>query len=344
MAGPDALLPAGKLPHHVLRDMLKRYAGGDDPRLLVGPGLGEDAAVIDFGDTCLVAKTDPITFATDRIGWYAVHVNANDVAVMGAQPKWFLAVVLLPASSSTLELARAVMDDISATCDELGVTVCGGHTETTTSVDRPIVVGQMLGEVSPQRLVRKERLAVGDDVILTQGAAIEGTAILARDLRPRLEGRVPNGVLERAGRLLVDPGISVLPAVRVALGAGDIHAMHDPTEGGVTSGLAELAAAAGRGLEVFADRIPVIDETRIVCGCLNVDPLRLIASGALLLATPPAETGSVTAALTTAGIPACVVAVVRPEDEGVVIRDTHGCRPLAPVARDELARILEDGP
>ncbi len=336
---PDRL-PAGKLPSEDLVRIIASLPAAD-PRVLLGPRPGEDAAVIELGDRCLVAATDPVTFATDRIGWYAVHVNANDVGVMGAQPRWFLAVVLLPVASSTRGLARAIMDDIGATCDELGVTVCGGHTETTPGIERPIVVGQMLGEVSPQQLVRKSRLAVGDDVILTQGAAIEGTAILARELRPRLDGRVPDELLERAGRLLFDPGISVLPAVRVALGAGDIHAMHDPTEGGVTCALAELAAAAGRGLEVFADRIAVLDETRTICECLDVDPLRLIASGALLVATPPAATASVTAALTTAGIPANVVAVVRPEDDGIVIRDGQRSRPLAPDARDELARVLE---
>lgn len=333
-------LPAGKLPAGDLARLLASLPA-TDPRVLLGPRPGEDAAVIEMGDRCLVAATDPVTFATDRIGWYAVHVNANDVGVMGAQPRWFLAVLLLPAASSTRAQARAIMDDIGATCDELGVTVCGGHTETTPGIERPIVVGQMLGEVAPQRLLRKSRLAVGDDVILTQGAAIEGTAILARELRPQLDGRVPDELLERAGRLLFDPGISVLPAVRVALDAGDVHAMHDPTEGGVTSALAELAATAGQGLEVFADRIAVIDETRIICECLDVDPLRLIASGALLVATPPSATRSVTAALTTAGIPADVVAVVRPKDDGLVIRDGQGSRPLVPGTRDELARVME---
>ena len=166
-------LSAGKLPAKDL-DRLIAALPATDPRVLLGPHLGEDAAVIEMGDRCLVATTDPVTFATDRIGWYAVHVNANDVAVMGAQPRWFLAVVLLPAVSSTRGLARAIMDDIGATCDELGVTVCGGHTETTPGIERPVVVGQMLGEVPPQRLVRKSRLAVGDDIILTRARPSRG--------------------------------------------------------------------------------------------------------------------------------------------------------------------------
>jgi hydrogenase maturation factor len=141
--------------------------------LLIGPQIGEDAAVIDVGDRYLVVATDPVTFATDHIGQYAVHVNANDVAVLGARPLWFFVVVLLPERTATPELAEGIMTDVRAACSELGVAVGGGHTEVTTGLDRPILVGQMLGEVAPTHLVRKTRIAIGDLILLTRGAAIE---------------------------------------------------------------------------------------------------------------------------------------------------------------------------
>ena len=141
--------PPGKLPLEDLSRLLERYAP-KDPRLLVTPGIGRDAAVISFGDRYLVAKTDPITFATDQIGWYAVNINANDIAAMGGIPRWFLATLLLPGGKTGPGEVEEIFRQISAACRELGVSLCGGHTEITPTLERPIVVGQMLGEVTPK--------------------------------------------------------------------------------------------------------------------------------------------------------------------------------------------------
>jgi selenophosphate synthase len=174
-------LPIGKLSAENLRSLLS-HPPKHDPRLLIGPQVGEDAAVIDLGDRYLVVTTDPITFATDHIGRYAVHFIANDVAVLGARPVWFLVVVmLLPESHTTPGLAETIMTDVRTTCDELGVTLGGGHTEITQGLDRRILVGQMIGEVAPTSLVRKTRIATGDQILLTRRVAIEGTAMLARE-------------------------------------------------------------------------------------------------------------------------------------------------------------------
>ncbi|MEE8130741.1 MAG: AIR synthase family protein [Vicinamibacterales bacterium] len=333
-------LPVGKLPAAQLDAMLRRLPRRD-PRVVLGPRLGEDAAVLDLDDRYLVAASDPVTFASDRIGWYAVHVNANDVAVLGATPRWFLAVVLLPEGTSTAELAAGIMADVASTCDALDVTVCGGHTEITAGLDRPIVIGQMLGEVSPARLVRKDRVQVGDQVILTHGAAIEGTALLAREKRAALASSLTPDLLSRAEAFLDTPGLSIVSAARVASGAGDIHAMHDPTEGGIQTALTELAAASGHGLEVWIDRIPVLAETRAVCDHFKLEPLKLLASGALLIATPPATTEAVTAALSANNIPASVVAEARPASFGVMARKDGQLHPLAPAERDEISRLFE---
>src|SRR5215831_14279280 len=156
---PKKVLPVGKLPLEQLRSLL-RHLSKHDARLLIGPQIGEDAAVIDAGDRYLVVATDPITFAIDHIGRYAVHVNANDIAVLGARPLWFFIVMLLPESHTTGELAEMIMADVRVTCEELGVALGGGHTEITQGLERPILVGQMLGEVTPSGLVRKKRIAI----------------------------------------------------------------------------------------------------------------------------------------------------------------------------------------
>jgi hydrogenase maturation factor len=310
-----------------------------DRRLLVGPRPGEDAAVIDLDGRQLIVATDPITFATDRIGWYAVHVNANDIAVMGGRPSWFLAVLLMPEGCSRMAV-RGVMDDIHETCRGLGITVAGGHTEITAGLTRPIVVGQMIGETTADGLVTKAGLRRGDVIVLTHGAAIEGTALLAREMGDTLEPRVGAKRLAAARRLLLEPGISVLAAARVATGACRVHAMHDPTEGGILSGLHELATAAGLGLRAWADRVPVLEDTRAICDAVGADPLSLIASGALLVAVAAGDAPGLARALAAAAVPSAVVAEVVPAGEGIQVERNGTWGPLVPPERDEVARIL----
>jgi len=332
-------LRRGKLESERLAQLLSALPQRDHS-VVIGPQVGEDAAVIEVGDRYIVSATDPITFAADRIGWYAVHVNANDVAVLGARPRWFLAVLLLPDGASS-ELVESIMTDIQHACSVLDVTVCGGHTEITSRVDAPVVVGHMLGEVAPAQLVRKTNLQAGDDLLLTNGVAIEGTAILAREHRASLAAALPAAVVDRAAALLRDPGISVVHAALTAVAAGPVHAMHDPTEGGVLNGLAELAAAASTGLEVEVARIPVLPETRQICGLLGLDPLRLMASGALLLGVPPSATGDVMAALRAEAIPVTRIGSVRRPEHGTILVSENGRSPFGPVAIDELARFSE---
>ncbi|MBE3071531.1 MAG: AIR synthase family protein, partial [Acidobacteria bacterium] len=300
-----------------------------------------DAAVLDMGERCLVVSTDPVTFAADHIGWYAVHVNANDVAVMGARPRWFFPVLLLPEGAATDAMVAGIMREIADACEALDATVCGGHTEITTGLTRPVVIGQMLGEVSRQGLVQKAGLRVGDHVLLTGGVAIEGTALLAREMAGLLRDRVPDPVLARGREFLTDPGISVVRAALIAAEVGGVHAMHDPTEGGVLTGLHELAAASGLGLRVYGDRIPVYAETTAVCEVLGIDPLGLIASGALLIGAPASACEGVVAALDAARITVTLVGEVVPADEGVTIEREGVRRTLVPPERDELARVFD---
>jgi hydrogenase expression/formation protein HypE len=289
-----------------------------------------------------VVTTDPITLATEHIGRYAVHVNANDVAVLGAQPRWFFVVLLLPETRTTPELAETIMADVRITCEELDVALGGGHTEVTQGIDRPILVGQMLGEVATTRLVRKSRIAVGDQVLLTRGVAIEGTAILAREKSEQLRGQVDPNLLAQAARFLVDPGISVVNVALAAASAGEVvHGMHDPTEGGLVTGLCELVAPVDLGLRVVGENIPVFPETEAICRALGLDPLKLIASGALLIAVAPDGVDSVRTAIEAIGIQVAVIGEVRPLHEGTTIA-THGiAHPLIPAVRDEIARALE---
>lgn len=330
----------GKLPHNLLAEMLSKVELDD--RVLVGPGIGIDAAVIEFGDRLLVTKTDPITFATDLIGWYAVNINANDIAAMGADPKWFMATILLPTSCEPSDV-EAIFDQITSACRELGVTLVGGHTEITHGLDRPIVVGCMLGETDRPQLVTADGARVGDDIFVTKGIAVEGTSILAREAGDRLRqmGFTPE-FIDRCARFLFEPGVSVAKDARIAIGAVEVHAMHDPTEGGLATGLMEIAEASGLGLEVDREAIPILPETSTLCRELGLDPLGLIASGSLLLTVSPADTPRLLEAFYDAGVAAKVIGRMMPRDHGLKMRTPRGITDLPAFHRDEIARFFEE--
>lgn len=340
----QAGLRLGKPPLEIL-DRLFRACDIRDPRVIVGPRVGEDAAVLDLGDRYLVAKVDPITFVAEEIGWYAVHINANDLAVRGARPCWFLMTLLLPEGRADEKLLEGVFTQVQDACRAIGATLVGGHTEVTQGLDRPILAGAMLGEVEKDRLVTTAGARVGDAVLLTKGIAVEGASILARECAPLLAERgVDAEVRRRAREFLHRPGISVLEDARVAVRAASVHAMHDPTEGGLATGLLELATAAGVGLSIDGDAIPVLDECRTLCRALDLDPLGMIASGALLLTCPSEEADRVVAAWAAEGIAGRIIGTVTPPEAGLILAQGGRRAPLPRFARDEVARLFDERP
>ena len=333
-------LPIGKLQIEHLEKLLQKYSMQDD-RIIVGAGIGRDAAVIDWGEKYLLAKTDPITFVTDEIGFYAVTINANDIACTGGIPKWFMATLLLPENQTDSEMVETIMSQISTTCEMLNIGLVGGHTEITTGIDRPIVVGQMLGEVRRNRLVRHENIRVGDLVILTKGIAIEAVSILAREREDEISKEFGEAFVKEAKNFLHEPGISVLKDAQIATRVAQIHGMHDPTEGGLVTGLYELTRAAKISLEVLPEKIPILDPARQLCDYFHLDPLGIIASGALIIVTDPVDADVVVKALKDEGISAEIIGTVLPPGKGVLFRRGNDVQKAPQFERDELTKIFE---
>jgi len=327
----------GKLP----LDLLSRLLGEidvRDPRVVLGARAGEDAALIDFGDRYLVAKTDPITFATDLIGWYMVQINANDIAVMGGTPRWLMTTLLLPDTTSENEVER-IFTQVREACEALNITLIGGHTEITYDLPRPIAVGAMLGEVPKERAVLTSGARPGDSIVLTKAIAVEGTSILAREAAgDLLERGVAQNTIDRAKDFLFAPGISVVSEATIACDAVDVHAMHDPTEGGLSGGLVEMAEGANVGMLIDMETVPVLPECRELCDALGLDPLGLIASGSLLAAVSPSEVEALTRALANEGIAAHEIGTVTDRPDGLKVRIGDDVRDLPTFQRDELAR------
>ena len=319
--------PVGKLPPDVLAALLKNTKS--HPRLVVGPQVGEDAAVIDMGDRYLVAKSDPITFVENHIGRYAVHVNANDIACMGAVPSWFLMTLLLPEGRADEAMINRIWREVEDTCADLGITLCGGHTEITAGLEFPILSGHMLGEVSKESLIRGAGAQIADFILLTRPVPVEGTAILADVKYDFLKNILDVEILENAKRYLESPGISVVAHALAAAGTGRVHAMHDPTEGGLATGIHEMAEAAGLGAFVEEDRIPISNEGGKICKALNLDPLGVITSGALLLAVPAEGEEIVRGAIMATGAMGVRIGELCAAESGVMIRRSGKISPAS---------------
>ncbi len=336
----DATLPVGKLPADLLVRMLSTYASQDE-RVKVGPAVGEDAAAIDMGDRYVLLKTDPITFIVEDIGTYTVSINANDIATMGGKPMWLLTSILLPENHTTSDLVEDIFRQLSSACRKIGVSLCGGHTEISPGIDRAIIVGAMIGEVRKDGLITTGGARVGDDILLTKSIAVEGVSIIARRKGKDLEAAFGPEFVQKCRGFIEHPGISILRDAEIAVLHGDIHSMHDPTEGGLATGLLEVARAAGVGLIVEEDCIPVFPECRILCEYYGLDPLGLIASGSLLIAVNPRDTQKVLEKLHNSGVPAAKIGRIIPKEQGLRMRKGKEILELPAFERDEITKILD---
>jgi hydrogenase maturation factor len=336
---PGTLSP-GKLPPALLAKLLSAVPS-QDKRVVLGPGIGLDCAVVDIGSNLLVFKSDPITFATDQIGWYAVQINANDIATTGALPAWFLVTLLLPPGNSKAELVEEISQQVYQACQQIGVTVIGGHSEITHAVNQPIIMGTLIGEVSHEDLVTPKGAQPGDRLLLTKGIPIEAVSILAREFSDQLRNRLSPRDIKVAQEYLHQPGISILKDALVATKAGRVTAMHDPTEGGLAAALWELAQACGHTLVFYPHEVFISPLAENICALFDLDPLAAIASGALLLAVPPDQVIRVRQAMELEDILCSEIGVVESGAAQVWV-NTNGERTLLPYPeRDELARLFD---
>jgi hydrogenase maturation factor len=335
-------LETGKLKSDFLENLLGKIEI-DDPRVVVGPGIGEDAAVLDMGDNYLIVKSDPITFVSDRIGWYVVNVNANDIASMGGEPRWFLVTILLPEKRTTVSYIEKMMKDLRRSCDELDIVLIGGHTEITHGLEYPVLSGTMLGEADKDDLIKNGDVQKGDLLYMTKGVAIEATSIIARGEKERIIGNFGERFYRRCLAFLDDPGISVIRDAKRARTSARVSGMHDPTEGGILAGAYEMARGSGVGLDIDLKKVPVYEETGKLCELFEISPYSSIASGSLLIAVSKEESGSLERSFKNEGGPMPGLSMIGEftgQGENVYVVDRGKRELITPTGKDEITRLL----
>ncbi len=323
----------GKLPDSVLNELVIEPIvknGAKREEVLLTPSIGEDCSAIDFGDNICICSTDPITGAVNDIGRLAVHINANDIAAGGGEPVGIMVTALLPPSITEKEI-KTIMRDFYSEAAKIDLCVIGGHTEVTDAVTKPVLSCTVLGKC--KRVIASSGAMAGDKMVMTKYAALEGSAIFAADKAELLKGRVSEECLLKA-RSFVDM-LSVTKEGKLAADFG-AHAMHDVTEGGILGACWEVATCSGLGVCVDTDKIPILEETKLICSALNVDPYRLISSGSMLIACEDGE--GLVALLAQNGINSAVIGEFTADKEMHYIKNGEKL-PLPEPDTDELYKV-----
>jgi hydrogenase maturation factor len=339
--------PPGKLPMSFMNKIIEKYLNPDiklesGRKVIFGPHTGQDVAVIDMGDKYLVTKSDPITFISESIGSYVVNINVNDIVTSGAKPIGFQPTVLLPENKTDENLVDKIFSDMRATCDRFGITITGGHTEITLGLDRPIICGMMWGEVNKEDLITTFGGKPGDVLILTKGIAIEGSYIISKEKEADLiQNNIDLQLIKNCQNLLNSPGISIVKEAQLVHRNFTVHAMHDPTEGGLAMGLVELAQNSNCGAIIDYKAIPLIPGTEEFCKLYGLDPFGLIASGALLIAVHKGHVVEIVTFLEENNISAVEIGVLTKNPGKFSVKyDTGEIKPLKYSPIDEITKIF----
>ncbi len=321
----------GKLDFDDLRNIILNNKTIKRNEVKVRNDVGEDCSIIDFGDCEGIFSTDPITGANKNVGKLAVHVNCNDIASSGGEPIGILVTILAPTSSSIEEI-NTVMHEIDEEAAKVGVEIIGGHTEVTSAVNKMVISVTVIGKNKKGKSIKTAGAQLGDEIIVTKAMGLEGTYILINDYEERVKQILSKEEID-LGKSLIDR-ISVLEEGKIG-GEFGVNSMHDITEGGLLGGLFEVAMASDKGFKIFKDKIPMFDITKKVCEEFQIDPLRLISSGSMLITTKNGE--ELIKKLNDKGIEGSIIGTIC-EKDGILVENNKEIK-VKPPKRDELFNI-----
>ena len=333
------MLKAGKLDSELLKKIVFENIKYKNPEVLTRASVGEDCAVMEFGDYECIMSTDPITAAISDIGSLAVHITCNDIASNGVRPLGIMLAVMLPVGT-TAEEVETIMKQAGETAAELGVEIVGGHTEITQAVKTPVIVSTAVGKAKRGTSQRTEDMKAGDYIMMTKFAGIEGTGIIASDFREELKSVLTEEELTEAIDLLKQ--VSVLKD-GIAAGKVGTAGMHDITEGGVLGAVWEMCQVSNTGCEVWLDKIPVKEVTKKISEHYGIDYLRLISSGCMLIIIAPEKKEMLEEAMREAGVEMNCIGRVCEHSFGIMSCETEGDKlsEIVPPKSDELYKVIK---
>ena len=330
------VLGIGKLDSDVLQRIVIDRIRYRRPEVRTRAGIGEDCAVVNFGDYDCVISTDPITADVKDIGRLSIHISCNDIASNGIQPLAITLAVMLPEGTTTEDVEQ-IMTQAGEAAERAGVEIVGGHTEVTRSVRQPVIVSTAFGRAVSCTSASARDMRPGDRILMTKYAGLEGTGIIAADL-----GRQLGGVLTEAEREEARALLDQVSVVKEGVIAGEIGTagMHDVTEGGIFGAVWEMCHISQLGVRLDVDRIPVLPVTRKICDAFGIDCMRLISSGCMLMAAPADKAAEITRRVTAAGI--LITDVGEVLAPGTAVTGTSGGRTFTidPPGADELYKAV----
>ena len=331
------MLKTGKLDSDLLKKIVIDNITYKRSEVLTRAGVGEDCAVIDFGPYECVMSTDPITAAVNEIGRLAIHISCNDVASNGVEPLGILLAVLLPPGTTEEDISM-IMKQAAEAAAQCGVEIIGGHTEITEAVNKPIIVSTAVGRGRKWQSASAEKIRVGDAILMTKSAGLEGTGIIASDFRDELRRFLTEDEIRRAEDLLKDVSV-----IKEGIIAGEVgtNGMHDVTEGGILGAVWEMCQIAGVGAEVWGDAIPVEEVTRKICQYYGIDYLRLISSGSMVIMASPDKKEEIVKRLEATGVSVHTIGKILPLEEGLTVIENGVREPIDPPRPDELYKVVK---
>ena len=331
------MLKVGKLDSDLLEKAVINKIKHKRQDVLVHAGVGEDCATIDFGEYECVMSTDPITASVNDIGRLCIHISCNDIASNGIEPVGILLSVMLPEGTTEDDLS-AIMEQAADAAEECGVEIVGGHTEITTAVNQPVIVSTAIGRGKKGQSASAEKIKVGDCILMTKSAGIEGTGIIAGDYEEELAEFLSEEERNEAKALL-----SKISVVKDGMAAGSIgtHGMHDVTEGGILGAVWEMCRIAGVGAELWDEAIPVEAVTKKICAHYDIDYLRLISSGSMIIMASPDKKSAILEKLEAEGVAAREIGRILPIEEGLYLLKDGEKQEIEPPRADELYKVVK---
>ena len=331
------MLKVGKLDSDLLEKAVINKIKHKRQDVLVHAGVGEDCATIDFGEYECVMSTDPITASVNDIGRLCIHISCNDIASNGIEPVGILLSVMLP-EGTTEEDISAIMEQAADAAEECGVEIVGGHTEITTAVNQPVIVSTAIGRGKKGQSASAEKIEISDCILMTKSAGIEGTGIIAGDYEEELAAFLSKEEIQQAKALL-----SKISVVKDGMAAGSIgtHGMHDVTEGGILGAVWEMCRIAGVGAELWDEAIPVEEVTKKICAHYDIDYLRLISSGSMIIMASPDKKSAILEKLEAEGVAACEIGRILPVEEGLYLLKDGKKQEIEPPRADELYKVVK---